>query len=92
MPISYGSYEKQLKLLPIILNLDGSADITLKYGFIDNGSFMAFDEKVVKISPEGVRSVLDIQANTNLTRRDDLSLAIYNYLVANNLVEPGQIS
>lgn len=92
MPISYGSYEKQLKLLPIVLNLDGSADVTLKYGFIDNGVFTAFGEKAVKISPEGVSSVLDIPPQPGLTRRDDLSLAVYNYLVANNLVEPGQIS
>jgi len=92
MPISYGVYEKQLKLLPLTMNIDGSADVTLKYGFIENGLFNPFNEKSIRISPQAVADILDSTPQVGMTRRDDLALAIYSYLVTNDLVEPGQIS
>ena len=92
MPISYGVYEKQVKLLPLTMQADGSADITLKYGFIENSQFNVVSEKIVKIAPQAAAEILDSMPQAGMTRRDDLAFAIYNYLVTNGLVEPGQIS
>jgi len=92
MPISYGTFEKQVKLLPVTMNSDGSSFITLKYGFIENNNFNVVREEIIKISAADTASLLDTSPQPGMTRRDDLALAIYNYLVDNNLVEPGQIT
>ena len=92
MPISYGNVEKQLKILPISLNIDGTATVIVKYGFVENEVFSPYAEKSVHITKEGVDAVLDSAPTPTLTRREDLSLAVYNYLIDNDLVESGQVS
>ena len=92
MPIQYGTYTKQLKLLPLSLLDDGSATVTVRFGYSSNGSFEAATTQVFYMPAEAVEAVLDAEPVGGLTRRDDLSLAIYQYLVTNGLVEAGEIS
>lgn len=92
MPISYGTFEKQVKLLPITINFDGSSLITLKYGFIENNNFNVIKEEIIAINAVDTASLLDTLPQAGMTRRNDLALAIYNYLIDNNLIEPGQIT
>lgn len=92
MPISYGVFEKQLKLLPLILYADGSASIAVRFGYVDNNEFTPTTEKTFNISPIDVSSILDTIPTPTLTRRNDLALAVYTYLVTHGLVEPGIVS
>jgi hypothetical protein len=93
MPITYGQYTKQIKLLPLILDAAGGAKITVRYGYvgIDN-QFIPFTDSTFNMDPTTVGSVLDATPIPGLTRRDDLTFAIYNYLVAAGLVEAGIIT
>jgi hypothetical protein len=93
MPVVYGNYTKQLKLLPLTLHSDGSAIVSVRYGFTDElGNFEAATEKSVFIGEEGVSAILDSEGIAGLTRRDDLSFAVYTYLVTNGYIEAGTIS
>lgn len=93
MPVTYGTFTKQLKLLPLVLQADGGANVTVRYGYVgDDGIFTASTEQQFQIEPEQVVKILDDKPIHSLSRRDDLSLAIYGYLVKTGLVEPGQIS
>ena len=92
MPISYGMFEKQMKLLPIVLNTDGSASVTVRIGYVENDVFNTVSESIYPMSPLDVSSALDAPPITGLTRRDDLSFAIYSHLVAAGLVQPGSIA
>jgi hypothetical protein len=94
MPVTYGMFSKQLKLLPLILSADGSAQITVRFGYCADGGtdFTPVTEQTFQISPEHVSSILDAAPATGLTRRDDLSYAVYGYLVKTGLIEPGHIS
>lgn len=93
MPIHYGSYSKQLKLLPLTLLDDGSATCTARFGFVgDDGVFQCVEGTTFTFDAATVSSILDAAPVNGLTRRDDLSLAIYQYLVQHGLVEAGTIS
>lgn len=92
MPISYGQFEKQLRLLPLTLNADGSATVSWRFGFIDDGNFVPSEEYSARVTAEDVSRILDAPAREGMTRRDDLSLAVYTYLVASGLVKAGEVS
>lgn len=92
MPISYGTYDMQLKLLPLVLFDHGGAEVTVRYGFVIDGEFRATSQRSFTISADDVSLILDAPPTAGLTRRDDLSLAVYAYLVAQGLVEAGEIS
>lgn len=94
MPVSYGTYQKQMKLLPLTLHAGGEATVVVRFGFVAEGSneFTATTEQTFNISADIVSSILDTAPTAGLTRRDDLSLAIYTYLVTNGLIEAGTIS
>lgn len=92
MPISYGTYDMQLKLLPLVLHEHGGADVTVRYGFVVDGEFRATSQRMFTINASDVSTILDADPTPGLTRRDDLSLAVYAYLVAQGLVEAGEIS
>jgi len=94
MPISYGStYTKQLKLLPVILAEDGTAVCTARFGFENSsGTFTVVETKTFTFDAAAVSTILDTNPTPGLSRRDDLSLAIYQYLVTHGLVEAGTIS
>ena len=93
MPITYGNYTKQLKLLPLVLYPDGSASVTVRFGFVgESGDFQATTEKTVNCTPEQVSAILDTGPIEGMTRRDDLSFAVYQWLVESGNLEAGQIS
>jgi len=92
MPISYGLFEKQMKLLPIVLNTDGSANVTVRIGYVENNEFTPIQESIYPMSIQDVSSALDAPPIQGLSRRDDLSYAIYSHLVASGLVQPGSIT
>lgn len=92
MPIVYGNFTKELKLLPLVLKEDGSASVTIRYGFVgEDGNFTVASSNGFEMSASVVSAILDAEPRLGMTRRDDLSLAIYTYLVENGLVEPGTI-
>jgi hypothetical protein len=40
MPITYGSFVKQMKLLPLTLSADGGATVVVRFGYVgEDGSF-----------------------------------------------------
>jgi len=92
MPISYGSFDRQLKLLPLVLHDHGGADVTVRYGFVIDGEFQSTSQRSFSINAADVSTILDAPPTAGLSRRDDLSLAVYAYLVAQGLVEAGEIS
>lgn len=93
MPIQYGSYSKQLKLLPLTLLEDGSATCTARFGFVgEDGVFQCTEGTTFAFDAATVSLILDAEPTAGLSRRDDLSLAIYQYLVTHGLVEAGTIS
>lgn len=91
MPITYGHYTKQVKLLPLTLHANGSATISVRWGF-HNGTWQPFTEQQFNISAEDVSEILDAPPVEGMTRRDDLSIAVYQYLVNKGLIEAGEIS
>lgn len=93
MPVTYGTYQKQMKLLPLTLNDDGSASVVVRYGFVDEtGIFDPVTAQTFNILPADVSTVLDAAPTAGLSRRDDLSFAIYTYLVTSGLIAQGTIS
>lgn len=93
MPISYGNYTKQMKLLPLTLAADGGASVWVRFGYVgEDGQFQATTEQQFMFSAETVASILDSDPTPGLSRRDDLSFAIYTYLVNNNLIPAGTIT
>lgn len=92
MPITLGDVTLEYKSLPLVLREDGSASVTIRKGYMKDGSFVEIERKTVEFNAEDVSLILDAQPVPTLTRRDDLAIALYQELVARNLVEPGQIS
>jgi len=93
MPITYGNYTKQLKLLPLVLLEEGGATCTARFGFVGtDGVFTCTEGNTFSFTPEQVSSILDATPIEGLSRRDDLSFAIYSYLVSNGLVDAGSIT
>lgn len=93
MPVTYGTFTKQLKLLPLVLHDTGSASITVRFGYVgDDGVFTATTSDTFNIPESDVSLILDAPPMNGLTRRNDLSLAVYQYLVLNGLVPQGEIS
>jgi hypothetical protein len=93
MPISYGNVEMQAKLLPLILNDNGSATVTARMGYTDSSNvFTPISQQTFTIESSDVSQILDVSPVAGLTRRDDLSLAVYNYLVSKGLMSQGTIS
>lgn len=93
MPITYGNYIKQLKLLPLSLNADGGASVTVRYGYVgEDNVFMPSTEQQFNFTADVVSEILEALPVDGLSRRDDLSLAIYSYLVTSGLIDAGTIS
>lgn len=93
MPITYGTFTRQLKLLPLTLHADGSATVVVRYGYVgDDAIFIPVEEKSMSIGVDAVSEILDAQPTSGMTRRDDLALTVYQYLVTQGLVEAGTVS
>ncbi len=84
MPVAQESVTISYKLLPLTLYPDGTAQVTVRRGLqYANGNWEEIGTKNIVIdNPATVSSILDASPVVGLTRRDDLSLAVYNYLVS----------
>lgn len=92
MPITLGEVTLEYKSLPLLLREDGTASVTLRKGYMRNGQFIETERSTVDVTADDVSAVLDANPTPKLTRRDDLSLALYTRLVSLGLVEAGAIS
>ncbi len=92
MPITLGDVTLEYKSLPLLLREDGSASVTLRKGYMRNGQFIETERSTVDVTADDVSAVLDANPTPKLTRRDDLSLALYTRVVSLGLVEAGAIS
>lgn len=88
MPITGEQVSIAYKLLPLTLFADGSSEISIRRGLQHiNGEFESLTEKIVRISIDDTSSVLDTLPINGLTRRDDLSYAVYLWLVSHGEVD-----
>lgn len=92
MPITLGDVTLEYKSLPLLLREDGTASVTLRKGYMRAGLFIETERRTVDVSTEDVSAVLDAMPTPTLTRRDDLSLALYQRMVALGHAEAGDIS
>lgn len=93
MPITYGNFTKQLKLLPITLHPDGGATVSVRYGFVgEDNVWTPAEEKQIPLQAEAVAAILGQQPTAGMTRHDDLAAAVYAHLVSNGLVPSGEVS
>lgn len=92
MPITLGEVTLEYKSLPLLLREDGTASVTLRKGYVAAGSFIETERRTFDVTADDVSAVLDANPTPKLTRRDDLSLALYTRLVSLGLVEAGAIS
>jgi hypothetical protein len=93
MPIFTDTVRIAYKLLPLVLNADGSAMVALRRGYVkQDGEWIEIDCNEIQISAENTSLVLDAMPTPGLTRRDDLSYVIYTYLVENGLAPAGEVS
>ena len=84
MPVAQEQVTITYKLLPLTLFPDGSAQVAVRRGLaFTNGTWEEISQKNIIIDdPLKVSAILDADPLPGLTRRDDLSLAVYNYLVS----------
>ena len=85
MPIKVGTVDLELKLLPLVLEADGSARVSVRKGYTQDGVFNAIAEEQHSFSIAEVSAVLDTMPMQGLSRRDDLSFAVYSMLVSKGL-------
>ena len=75
----------------IALNKDGTMVIVGQFGYVENGLFVGYKDKSFILNKQDSDIILDVNPDTSLSRRQDFSLAVYNYLLNNNLIDQGQI-
>ena len=92
MPISYGSFERQIKLLPIVMHADGRVNVTVRSGYVEDQVFNPISEDTYTIDADTISGLLDKPPNPGMTRRDDLAYSLYSLLVDSKLLKPGKIS
>jgi hypothetical protein len=69
--------------LPIIVQQDGTADITIQIGEDIDGQFRAIGAQGVRLDSSQVSAFLDqVPPDPTKTRREDLTAALYAYLEA----------
>ena len=91
MPITLGEVVLEYKSLPLTLNEDGSATVVLRKGYMKGDEFIAIEIQTFHASKEEVSAILDVQGIHGLTRRTDLSLALYNFCISKG-AEVGVVS
>lgn len=91
MPISLGQVTLEYKSLPLQYNVDGSVVITLRKGYMKGEEFVVIGSETYVASKEEADVIMDAQPLNGLTRRNDLSLAIYQFCVSKG-AEAGVIS
>ncbi len=91
MPITLGEVTLEYKSLPLVLREDGSAEATVRKGYMKDEKFVEISRQTFGFNSDDVSLILDAQPIPGLTRRDDLAIALYQELVARGLVEAGVI-
>lgn len=91
MEINLGSVELEYKMLPVQYNADGSVNFTLRRGYKRNGEFVVVGLENYSATKQEADEIMDMPSEKGKTRRDDLSLAIYNFCVTKG-AEVGVIS
>lgn len=91
MPITLGDVTLEYKSLPLVLREDGSAEATVRKGYMKDSVFVEISRQTFGFNVEDVSLILDAPPIPGLTRRDDLAIALYQELVARGLVEAGEI-
>lgn len=67
--------------------------MVVRFGYVgEDGIFVGSTEQTFTFDESVVSGILDAQPSAGMSRRDDLSLAIYTYLVTSGLIEAGDIS
>ena len=93
MPITLSTVSLIYVILPITINEDGSSTVIVKKGYYDNkNNFICIQGTTCQISIADTQTVLSAMPTEGLNRKDDIALAIYQYLISKNLVEQGEIS
>ena len=92
MPITLGEVTLEYKSLPLLLREDGTAQVTVRKGYMREGAFVEIERKTVDCDAASVSAILDSEPIGKLSRRDDLSLALYAAMVQLGHVEAGAIS
>jgi hypothetical protein len=82
MPITLDQVQLEYKSLPLTLHEDGSCTVTLRKGYFKDGVFNIVAMENYFANKEETSAILDVQGISQLTRRDDLSLAIYQFCVS----------
>ena len=85
MPITIGTVELQQKLLPMTLTPEGGASVTIRKGWMEGDNFVCISDTTHNFTPEEVSLVLDAPPVAGLSRRDDLSLAVYQMMVTKGI-------
>ena len=82
MPITLGSVTIEYRSLPIQYNSDGTVTITLRKGYMQGSEFLVIGLENYSATKEEANAIMDAHPTAGLTRRDDLSLAIYGFCVS----------
>lgn len=82
MPITIGSVTIEYKSLPIQYNSDGTVNVTLRKGYMKDGEFVVIGLETYTATKEEANAIMDVPPTGGLTRRNDLSLAIYQFCVS----------
>ena len=82
MPITLDTVTLEYKSLPLVLSDDGSATVTLRKGYTINSEFIAIASENYYATKEEVAAILDVAGIQGITRRADLSLALYQFCVS----------
>lgn len=94
MPITYGDYTKLVKSLPLTLNADGTAKLTMRFFYKNNitNEETPAEQTTYDFTAQQVSDILDTYPITGLTRRDDLAISMYQYLVQHGFMDAGVIT
>lgn len=84
MPVAQEQVTITYKLLPLTLFPDGTTQVTVRRGlqYLDGRWEEIGQKNIIIDDPLKVSEILDVEPVIGLTRRDDISLAVYNYLVS----------
>ena len=83
MPITLETVSLQYKSLPITLHEDGSCTVSLRKGYFDEfNNFVIVGIENYHATSAETSTILDVEGLHGLTRRDDLSLAIYQFCIS----------
>jgi hypothetical protein len=74
------------KALPIRINEDGSAAVTVRMGYIDGENFVVLTTKQVALDAAQAATILQAMPEAGKTRWDDLGGALYAYLIAQGYI------